>query len=89
MHAVYLSAYAGGSKVQVTLQDEAGKWAYPNLGATACAVELNRDYRLEIRVRERLLNVLVDGRVLVAYVLPGRPLEGPAGALDVFRGGSF
>ena len=89
MHAVYLSAYAGGSKVQVTLQDEAGKWAYPNLGAAACAVELNRDYRLEVRVRARRLNVLVDDRVLVAYVLPERRATGQLALWTFSAAGRF
>ena len=70
MHAVYLSAYAGASKVQVSLQNGDGVWSYPQQGMTALPVELGRDYRLELRVRERLLNVLVDGQLIVAYVLP-------------------
>ncbi len=70
MNAVYLSAFAGGSKIQATLQNSSGSWTYPQAGAKPHPLELNRDYQLELRVRGRTLNVLLDDQLLVAFLLP-------------------
>ncbi len=81
MQAIYLSAYAGGSKAQVTLQNESGRWAYPSAGTVAREVRLEQDYVLEIAVRDRLMNVLIDDKLQVAYTLPERHA---AGKLSIF-----
>ncbi len=70
MRAVYLSAVSGGSKVQATLQDDTGRWAYPRTGAKARDILLDRDYLVELAVRDRLLNVLIDGELQFAFTLP-------------------
>lgn len=70
MSALYLSAFAGGTKVQVSTQDQAGKWSYPSSGAKSFTVELNRDYVVELRVRGQTLNVLIDGEFVLAFGLP-------------------
>ena len=89
MHAVYLSAYPGGSKVQVTLQNGGGVWSYPQQGMTALPVELGRDYRLEVRVRDRLVNVLVDDQLVVAYLLPPNRAAGRISLWTFSATGSF
>lgn len=70
MSAVYLSAFSGGTKVQVSTQGEDGKWSYPTAGAKTFPVELNRDYLVELRVRDKTLNVLIDGEFVLAFQLP-------------------
>ncbi|MEE3373082.1 MAG: PSD1 and planctomycete cytochrome C domain-containing protein [Planctomycetota bacterium] len=89
MHAVYLSAYPGASKVQVTLQNGEGVWSYPQQGMAAFPVELGRDYRLELRVRDRLLNVLVDQQLVVAYLLPPNRAAGQVALWTFSATGSF
>jgi len=74
MNAVYLSA--GGSKVQITLQDAGGKWAYPQTGAKSIPIKLNQDYVLQVAVRDRLMNVLIDNKLLVAFALPANRKPG-------------
>ncbi len=68
-HSVYVSAYAQGSKVQIAHRD-GEQTAYPAEGARALPVELGRTYELEVRVRDGLVNVSVDGVLQIAYTLP-------------------
>ncbi len=89
MHAVYLSAYPGGSKIQVSLQNGSGVWSYPQQGMAALPVRLGRDYRLEVRVRDRLLNVLVDQQLVVAYLLPPDRVPGQVSLWTFSASGSF
>ena len=89
MHTVYLSAYPGGSKIQVSLQNGGGVWSYPQQGMSALPVELGRDYRLELRVRGRLLNVLVDQQLVVAYLLPPNRVPGQISLWTFSASGSF
>src|SRR5262249_23439341 len=66
---VYLSAYAGGPKLQVSYKRGADH-VYPPDGARAWPVKLNESQELTIRVRGRLVNVAVNGRHALAYRLP-------------------
>jgi hypothetical protein len=77
---VYLSAYAGGPKLQI-YHSAQGKHAYPPEGVKSFAVKLNQPYLLRLEVRQNLLNVSVDGQMLLAYRLPG---ERRAGRLSVW-----
>lgn len=65
---VYLSAHPSGPKVQIVHQR--GETAYPPAGMKSLPIELNREYLLEVAARDRLLNVSVDGRLVLAYRLP-------------------
>lgn len=67
--AVYLSACSSGSKVQV-FHRRNGQDAYPAEGAVAYPTELGKEYLLRVAVRERLVNVSVNGALLLAYRLP-------------------
>jgi hypothetical protein len=69
-NTVYLSAYGGG-KAQVS-STRGGTHQYPADGAKPLPVELNREYELAVAVRDKLLNVAVDGKLLLAYRLPDR-----------------
>ncbi|MEX2118835.1 MAG: PSD1 and planctomycete cytochrome C domain-containing protein [Pirellulales bacterium] len=67
-NAVYLSAVAGGSKLQVYYNQ--GAPAYPADAMKTLAVQLNRDYLLKVDVRGQLLNVWLDGVLELVYRLP-------------------
>ncbi len=67
--AVYLSAYGGGSKLQV-FHRRGAQDAYPAEGAVPYAAELGKEYLLRVAVRDRLVNVSVNGTLLLAYNLP-------------------
>ncbi len=73
---VYLSSYAGGSKVQVSYRTS-GDSVYPPDGAEGRAVSLNEPHELTIKVRDTLVNVFVDGQRSVSYRLPIERKNGP------------
>ena len=79
MQAVYLSVQ--GAKVQVTLRSSDGTFAYPKTGLKSLPLELNREYTLEVAVRDRLLNVSVDDKLVVAFNLPA---DRQAGKLSIW-----
>jgi mono/diheme cytochrome c family protein len=66
---VYLSAYAGGPKLQICYK-QGGGYVYPAEAAQARAVKLNEPQELTVRVRGTLINVLVNGEQALAYRLP-------------------
>ena len=66
---VYMSAFKGGSKVQVAMAKQ-GKSTYPSDGMQARAVLPNTKYQMEVQVRGQLVNVSVDGKPALAYNLP-------------------
>ena len=70
MNAVYLSAQ--GAKAQFTTQNASGTWSYPAAGTAPTTVNTGQDYQLELRVRDQLLNVLLDDELLLAMNLPER-----------------
>ena len=65
---VYMSAFAGGLKLQIATKT-GGAHTYPPQGALARSVELNQPYELEIKVREKLINISIDGEHALAYEL--------------------
>ncbi len=70
MNAVYLSV--SGPKVQFTNQGSDGRWQYPAGGMSPHPIKVGQDYVLELAVKDQLLNVLIDGELIVAYNLPKR-----------------
>ena len=67
---VYVSGYAGGSKVQVAYNDR-GKWHYPQGPALrSMPIALNREHTLRVRVRGTLVNVSLNGQPVIAYRTP-------------------
>jgi hypothetical protein len=66
---IYMSAVAGGSKLQIAYKPGAD-YVYPPQGALARTVELNVAYELGIKVRDRLVNVAIDGEQVLAFELP-------------------
>jgi hypothetical protein len=72
---VYLSAYAGGPKVQITYKQD-GNHVYPGEAMKALPVKLNEAQELLVRVRGQLVNVAVNGEHALAYNLPQPRNEG-------------
>lgn len=79
---VYMSAAAGGSKIQVALGGE-GRSSYPSAGAVARAIVQDVRYKLDLRVRGSLINACINGEPVLAYHLPGGRQAG-AMALGAF-----
>jgi len=76
---VYLSSYAGGSKVQLAWK-QGGQQVYPEAAMQARPVPLGQPQELTVRVRGRLVNVLVNGQVAIVSLLP---FERRAGTLQL------
>ncbi len=68
-HGVYLSAVAGGQKLQIS-HTSGGQTSYPNDGGLALPIELNRDLELRVVVRDQLANISVNGALCLVYRLP-------------------
>jgi mono/diheme cytochrome c family protein len=66
---VYLSAVAGGSKLQITYK-QGGTHVYPAEGMQTREVKVNEAQELTVRVRGQLVNVVVNGEHALAYRLP-------------------
>jgi hypothetical protein len=66
---VYLSATAGGPKLQIAYNTGAGA-TYPPAGAQRRPVKLGTPYELTVSVRDTLVNVAVNGEHALAYRLP-------------------
>jgi chemotaxis protein histidine kinase CheA len=66
---VYLSAVAGGPKLQVSYKQGAD-YVYPPNGAHARDVKIGEAQDVTVRVRGPLINVAVNGQHALAYRLP-------------------
>lgn len=63
---VYVSAYAGGSKIHAAY-NAAGKWHYPPAPAVRMLpIQLNRCYTLRVQVRDRWINASINGVPVLA-----------------------
>jgi hypothetical protein len=81
-HGVYLSAVAGGSKVQI-FHSTGGANEYPPTGAKPLPITVGREYVLGVDVRDQLVNVSVDGSLQLVYRLP-RPRADAGGRFSVW-----
>ena len=67
---VYVSAYAGGSKVHASY-NSGGKWYYPPGSAIRkMPIALNQEYTLRLRVRGSLINASLNGQPVIAARTP-------------------
>lgn len=66
---VYVSAYSGGPRVQVVTKTK-GQLAYPSEASKPLPAAVGEEHELQLFVRGRLVNVAVDGKLVVAYQLP-------------------
>jgi len=78
-HTVYVSAHAGGPKVQLA-HTIAGKRIYPQDAKIDLPIQLNQEYELNVKVQANLINVSLDGKFLFAYRLPHRK----SGSIELF-----
>ena len=78
-HTVYVSAFAGGPKVQLA-HTVAGRSIYPNDAKVDLPIQLNQEYLLNVKVRDDLINVSLDGQFLFGYRLPQRR----SGSIELF-----
>lgn len=72
---VYVSAAAGGSKVQAAYR-QSGVDHYPGDAMRAMPIELNKQYTLRVRAQGDLINVDLDGKTVVAWRTPLPRREG-------------
>ena len=75
----YVSANTGEPKLQFAWH-KGGQYQYPAEGKVNRPFELKREYTLQVRVRETLVNVALDGQPVLAY---RTPVERRAGAFEV------
>jgi len=66
---VYISAYAGGPKLQGSFRQGA-QWQYPGEAAIAQPVALDQTYVLRLQVRGTLVNAYLDDRLVLAWRTP-------------------
>jgi hypothetical protein len=67
---VYVSAYAGGSKIQAAYND-GGQWHYPPAPAVRpLPIQLQREYTLRVQVRDRTINAFLNGAPVLACQTP-------------------
>lgn len=79
---VYMSAFSGGSKIQITTSKD-GQSAYPPAGAVPRSITQDVRYTLNVRIRGQLLNASINGEHVLAYRLP-KPRRAGAMALAAF-----
>ncbi|HYG78207.1 MAG TPA: PSD1 and planctomycete cytochrome C domain-containing protein [Planctomycetota bacterium] len=67
-NSVYLSAHAPSPKAQISWRSGNNR-NYPPAGATALPIRANQEYTLQVLVREQLMNVYVDEKLVLVYTL--------------------
>jgi len=66
---VYVSGHAGGNKLQITYKNGAS-FVYPTDGMLNTPIAVNKPIEVLVRVRGPLMNVSLDGKHALAYMLP-------------------
>ncbi|MCX6858154.1 MAG: PSD1 and planctomycete cytochrome C domain-containing protein [Verrucomicrobia bacterium] len=74
---VYMSAFSGGSKIQVALAN-GGKTTYSTAGSRARTISQDVRYTLDLRVRGQLLNASINDEPVLAFRLPQQRRPGHA-----------
>ena len=72
---VYTSAHAPQPKLQVAYS-RSGKSTYPSQGLVAQPIEIGKVYTMRLAVRDRLVNVWLNNKFQIAYLLPDRNHSG-------------
>ncbi|MEZ6141549.1 MAG: DUF1549 domain-containing protein [Zavarzinella sp.] len=73
---LYVSGAQGEAKIQAAA-NVAGKWSYPPAPAMRrLPISLNREYTLNVRIRDRLLNVTLNGEVVLTCTTPAARQNG-------------
>lgn len=79
-HTIYTSARDRDPKVQIA-HTRKGQTSYPGTGRAHRPIPLNEDHQMQVRVRDRLVNVSLNDEFLLAYNLPER---NPNGVIELF-----
>ncbi len=79
---VYMSAYSGGSKIQVALAN-GGTTTYSTTGSAPRAISQDVRYTLDLRLRGQLINASINGEPALAFRLPQSRRQGSV-ALTAF-----
>ncbi|MFT4548423.1 MAG: hypothetical protein ACI9MB_002376, partial [Verrucomicrobiales bacterium] len=74
-HQVYTSAHQPGPKLQVSHTVD-GTDQYPPSGRVNRPIKVGERYELRLAVRDRLLNIWLNGEFVLAYLLPKRHEDG-------------
>jgi len=72
---VYTSAHAPEPKLHVAYT-RGGKSTYPPDGRVAQPIQIGKPYTIRFAVRDRLVNVWLNGKFQIAYTLPNRKPDG-------------
>ncbi|WP_339613407.1 DUF1553 domain-containing protein [uncultured Rubinisphaera sp.] len=72
---VYTSAHEPDPKIQAAFTRK-GSTSYPGDGRIARPLEVGRSYEIRFAVRDRLMNVWLDGEFVLAYQFPDRHPDG-------------
>lgn len=80
-HSVYISAHTPSPKIQLWHRIE-GADSYPASGRRGLPIDLNREYEIEVAVRDRLVNVSLNGELQIVDQLPSARAE--KGAFSVW-----
>lgn len=83
-NSVYSSAHAPGPKIQASPLRN-GKNSFPEKGRIGYPVKVGKPYTIKLQVRDRLVNVYMDGKLVLVYSFPDRRPKGNF-ALSVFDG---
>ncbi len=67
--SIYVSAYAGGPKVQASYR-QGTQWTYPGEAAISKPIELDRSYELRLQVRDTLVNIFLDQELVLIWRTP-------------------
>jgi len=76
---IYLSGAQEDSKIQGAFF-KGGKWNYPGEGRKSFAVELGKEYTLQVRARGNLINVSLNGEPVLSW---RTPLERRTGTMQL------
>lgn len=67
--SVYASAYAGEQKIQISYVAN-GQWVYPGEAKVQQPIELSQLNTMRVIVRDQLINVMWNGKLVLAWNLP-------------------
>jgi len=73
---VYVSGADGDHKIQGAFWQN-GRWNYPATARKSASIQLQKDYTLTVRVRETLVNVILNDEPVFAYRLSQPRQPGP------------
>jgi len=77
-YLVYASGFANEQKLQAAFDN--GNWNYPGDGRQLITLDVETDYTLRLQVRDRLMNITLNGEPLLAW---NSPIPRSSGSLQL------